>query len=147
MYMPTFNMNKDSLEADINGTYAGVDGDPTHGTPYDDYVATYTVGDQVDGSEIYDADSNDVDEIADGTAVEGTNYVSISNTHTAKETLDATLISMEAWINDYNSEAGPYWVYDEDGWVYWAQAIEPGTATGLLPVSYTHLTLPTMAVV
>lgn len=27
---------------------------------------------------------------------------------------------------------GNYWVYDTDGWAYWADAIEPGTATGLL---------------
>ena len=44
VYMPTFNKNKDSLAADINGTYEGTNpGDETH---YDDYK-TYTVGYEV----------------------------------------------------------------------------------------------------
>ena len=38
VYMPTFNKNKDSLQADINGTYDGQEGTDV---PYDDYV-TYT---------------------------------------------------------------------------------------------------------
>ena len=30
------------------------------------------------------------------------------------------------------SPVGKYWVYDTDGWAYWAEAIQPGEATGLL---------------
>lgn len=43
MYMPTFNKNKDSLQADVNGTY---DGQADTDIPYDDYV-TYTEGQEV----------------------------------------------------------------------------------------------------
>ena len=65
--MPTFNKNKDSLKADINGTYQGtVPGDDTH---YDDYHA-YTLGESKTDNAVYDADDNTVDE-GDG-AVEGT---------------------------------------------------------------------------
>lgn len=40
-------------------------------------------------------------------------------------------MTMQAWI-DAGAKPGPYWVYDVDGWAYWAQAIQPGTSTGLL---------------
>ena len=44
VFMPTFNKNKDSLAADINGTFAGPDGDPaTDNDRYGDYV-NYTLG-------------------------------------------------------------------------------------------------------
>ena len=43
IYMPTFNKNKDSLKADINGTYEGTT--PDDDTHYDDYHA-YSVGEQ-----------------------------------------------------------------------------------------------------
>ena len=43
-YMPTFNKNKDSLKADINGTYDGTD--PDDDIHYDDYHA-YSPGEQV----------------------------------------------------------------------------------------------------
>ncbi len=33
---------------------------------------------------------------------------------------------------DAGSKPGTYWVWDEDGWAYWAQPIQPGEATGLL---------------
>jgi hypothetical protein len=41
---------------------------------------------------------------------------------------------MDEWTNPatYNSKPGPYWVMGEDGWAYWAEAITPDTATGLL---------------
>ena len=125
VYMPTFNMNKDSLQADINGTYVDAVGgiSDRDGDQYENYVE-YEDGDSVFGTEIYDADANNVE---DGGIKE-----ILDVEHTARYTGDATLISMDEWENDYNSEPGPYWVYDTDGWVYWAQAIQPGTATGLL---------------
>ena len=38
---------------------------------------------------------------------------------------------MQQWL-DMGAPVGPFWVYDTDGWAYWAQPIQPGTATGLL---------------
>ena len=134
----TFNMNKDSLKADINGIYEegnvgtiservlDLDADDAQYSEYKEY----TEGETLTGDEIYDADANNLDD-------DGTTTIS-GVEHTAKSTLGATLISMDEWTNDYNSEPGEYWVYDTDGWVYWAQAIpgrnEDGStnATGLL---------------
>ena len=140
VYMPTFNMNKDSLAADINGIYEGgnVGTISDRFNPDDPQYSEYTnwaefegengvVGEGADksGTEIYDADSNNVEE------TDGSGTTTVDATHTSKSTGDAELMSMQQWIAGGSAE-GPYWVYDTDGWVYWAQAIEPETATGLL---------------
>ncbi|MGN0537319.1 MAG: DUF6273 domain-containing protein [Acutalibacteraceae bacterium] len=126
VYMPTFNkVNKVSgseeqsiidmlLAADINGTYEGTDGDRTAGTKYDDYVE-YEVGDEKTDIAYY-KDSINKEE-----------------THIAKETQNATVITMKEWLQlPTESQIGNYWVYDVDGWAYWAKSIEPGETTGLL---------------
>ena len=127
-YMPTFNKNKDSLAADINGTYEGTTADDD--THYDDYV---DYSDPANASKtanaVYDADDNDIDE--GESAVEGTNIMTAEETHTAAQTLNGTVMTMQEW-QAAGSQPGAYWVYDADGWAYWAQAIQPGTATGLL---------------
>ncbi len=119
VYMPTFNKNKDSLKADINGTYEGTTpGDTIH---FDDYKA-YTAGEQKTGSAIYDADDNDIDDAG---------ITTVEETHTAKATGTATILTMQDWL-DAGAQPGPFWVWDEDGWAYWAEPIQPGEATGLL---------------
>ena len=125
-YMPTFNKNKDSLAADINGTYEGTT--PDDETHYDDYKA-WNPGEQKTADAIYDADTNDTDE-GEG-ALEGTNIEKKNETHTAKATGTATVKTMQEWL-DEGANPGAYWVWDEDGWAYWAQPIQPGEATGLL---------------
>lgn len=138
VYMPTFNKNKDSLQADINGTY---DGQADTDIPYDDYV-TYTEGQEVTANATYDDDNNDIED--DGTRTE-------SETHTAKTTINGTVITMDEWLTrweayqtavesgtpaeqaaDDTQVMGDFWVWDDDGWAYWANAIQPDTATGLL---------------
>ncbi len=149
-YMPTFNKNKDSLQADINGTYEG-DGS---GEPYNDYVdysdPQYAEGNTGEpGNEIYDADNNDVDE--GDSAKEGENITTVPETHYAAQTIDGTVITMDEWLTRWEAYQtavesgtpaeqaaadtqvmGDFWVWDDDGWAYWANAIEPSTATGLL---------------
>ena len=126
VYMPTFNMNKDSLKADINGTWEVKGAD---GAPYGDYKE-YALNDTLAGTELRDID---IDEDDEGDAsVKDVDHSETAATHTAQSTLNATVISMEQWKNEKNSQPGPYWVWDTDGWAYWAQAIQPGTATGLL---------------
>lgn len=147
VYMPTFNLNKDSLEGDVNGTYPGPDGIVTE-SPNDDRYQDHIVyepGDTKTGTEIYDGDSNGLDEVGnDFGSLE--NYVTSGNivlledvTHEAKTTLNAGFISLDAWLDMVEKAGGYdvashgyYWVYDRDGWVYWSAAIQPGTATGLL---------------
>ena len=127
VYMPTFNKNKDSLKADVNGTFAGTN--PADNVHYDDYHK-YALGETKVGDEIYDADDNKIDEGA--AAVEGVNIRTVQNqTHTARETHTATVVTMAQW-KAMGSPVGKYWVYDVDGWAYWAEALKPGEATGLL---------------
>lgn len=136
VFMPTFNKNKDSLVADINGTYNGLDGVVTNADDDDRYLdyVQYVFGEKKTADAIYDYDSNDVDEVGKNVAdaVNHPDHVTlVPEEHTAKYTLDATLMSMQEWI-EAGSQPGEYWVYDTDGWVYWADAIQPGEATGLL---------------
>ena len=112
VYMPTFNLNKDSLQADVNGTLQGPDGmvtDAEDDDRYSDYV-TYEDGETLEGTEVYDADTNNIDEVGDNfdnlTQYETAgNIVTISAdedgdpiSHTAKPTGTAQLISMEEWL-------------------------------------------------
>ena len=132
VFMPTFNKNKDSLAPDINGTYEGIT--PDDGINYDDYV-TYQVGDTETANAYYDADTNPADEDS-GTGLGNggdlnVNYHQIEEEHTAKNTRDATVLTMAEWM-DMGSPVGNYWVWDEDGWAYWAAPVMPGESTGLL---------------
>ena len=112
-FMPTFNKNKDSLKADINGTYE---------KKYQDYK-TYTVGQKLTQEAEYDNDDNDV---------EDSGIDKVSEEHTAKETQTAEVITMAEWKTTKNQAPGKYWIYDTDGWAYWGEALAPGEATGLL---------------
>ena len=145
VYMPTFNKNKDSLQGDVNGTYAGPDGstEEPNKDRYSDYIA-YAPGATRSGQAIYDADVNSEDEVKNDFArldnyVTAGNIVLTDETHEAKSTLNAGFISLSAWLSmveqagGYDPDKhGYYWVYDEDGWVYWSAAVQPDTATGLL---------------
>ncbi len=121
-YMPTFNKDNTSQTADINGTYDGKEGTSGH---YDDYVDYSTDEYKTTGKT--------------GTAVytpetDGGEAVEVEETHTAKKTPDAEVITMATYNAKSTEEKAAFvgWVYDTDGWAYWSQAIEPGTATGLL---------------
>ena len=128
VYMPTFNMNKDSLATDINGTWAATDPNNS-ASHYFDYK-TYKVGDTKTSDEIYDADDDDVDEGENG--IENTDFTKMTGVpHTAQETIDGTVMTMADWIRG-GKVPGNYWVWDTDGWAYWANPVQPGTATGLL---------------
>lgn len=137
-YMPTFNRNKDSVEPDVNGTFEGLDGNISEGKPFDDYVP-YADGDFVLGTTIYDVDTNDEDELVAplnlsiDDAVAGNHIRIVENDdHHVKQTLGSKVITMENWLSrDAKDQTGPFWVWDEDGWAYWAQPIEPDSATGV----------------
>ena len=122
-YMPTFNKNKDSLKADVNGTLAGL-----QGTPYDDYVE-YKEADKKTADEVYDNDNNNIEE---DPGEEEVNIKTIKNVdHTAKQVHGGTVQTMAQW-KEAGSKPGDFWVWDTDGWAYWANPIEPGETTGLL---------------
>lgn len=137
-YLPTFNKNKDSLAPDINGTF---EGKAETDIPYDDYVDYSQTKTPVTGTEIFDADDNNVDE---GNGAQGgkggeldVNYKEVADqTHTPTDTLEAEVITMKTWLSPEpdgkNKATGPFWVYDTDGWAYWAQPLNENEATGLL---------------
>lgn len=113
-YLPTFNKDNTNKDPDVNGTYEGTTkGDTVY---YDDYV---------------DYTADDAKKSVSGTA-KYENGEQIEETHTVKQTQTAEVITMEKWKTDKNSQAGKYWVWDSDGWAYWAEPLQPGEATGLL---------------
>ena len=140
-YMPTFNMNKDSLVADRNGMYVDRIGGISNRGPeqYEDYTV-WAQNDTKDGAEIWDADYNHNDEVKYDlenltTYVDAGNITTVDNTHTAQPVGEtAGFISMDAWLAMYDNgeETGSYWVYDDNGWIYWSSPILAGSATGLL---------------
>lgn len=149
-YMPTFNKNKDSLAADVNGTFDNAFAD------YMDYSdEKYSEkGDGRTAYAIYDADNNTADEltrnqvdvnglIKKGTAAipEDADWASAirltQETHTAKKSLNGTVMTMAQYLEKMDADEdftgrGNFWVWDTDGWAYWANPIQPQTATGLL---------------
>jgi hypothetical protein len=125
-YMPTFNKDSDSLATDITGltdfgvgsaAYEHKVSDPASGGTNvfgkDGSQNQYAVGDQQTADATYN------------------NGVVTNEQHTAQSTLTGTVMTMADWIAA-GSQPGPYWVVDTDGWAYWAQALQPNTATGLL---------------
>ena len=149
-YMPTFNMNKDSLVADRNGMYVDrIGGISNRGQEQyytDDRTdlswTVWTDGEPKDGTEIWDVDYNDDDEVKYDfehlqTYVDAENITTIDKTHTAKLVGTTNgFISMTDWLKKLNNgdDTADYWVYDEDGsgWIYWSSPIEAKSATGLL---------------
>ena len=114
-YMPTFNLDNESLTADINGTMAG----GNSGTAYGDFV-DYTLEENASKT----AQASYTNEDGGVTTVE--------ETHTVQKTLNAQVITMAEYNSLSDKLAFEGWVYDSDGWAYWSQPIAPGTATGLL---------------
>ena len=136
-YMPTFNRNRESLDPDVNGTIAGVV-DPEGGnwTPnqnakdikkrYNDYIE-YKVDDKKTGTVVYSGKDTTLNDIIQSSPKE------IEEEHTAQELLETKVISMKQWKELPDAEQrGKFWVYDEDGWAYWAEPLQPEEATGIL---------------
>lgn len=136
IYMPTFNKDLNCIDADINGTYAEEYelGDREH---YDDYVS-YFLGEPKTEDAKYAYEDLGGPVIG---PILGTHYYYEEETHRAERTLVAEVISMERW-QELGEPIGNYWVYDTDGWAYWADAIMPQTATGLLLDEITYITKP-----
>ncbi len=156
-YMPTFNKNSDSLSVDVNGTYVGPNKVYDDVDPYKDYKA-YAEEETKKALAYYDADANAEDEY-DPTAEPaqtpgggGTewseanptgNYTKKEETHTAQSTLTGLgVLTMEQWKGK-GCPVGNYWVWDTDGWAYWAKPIMPQTATGLFLTKLNKVSEPT----
>ena len=124
-YMPTFNKDKTSLKTDITGLDA-------FGVTSDEYQ--HNVSDPMNGgTNVFGKDGSHNQYAVGDTVTDTATYKTgpVSETHTAQDTLPGSVITMMDWLAS-GSVPGPYWVVDTDGWAYWAQAIMPGTASGLL---------------
>ena len=144
-YMPTFNLNKDSLVADVNGVFNGANftiTDKEDGDQYATYV-DYSLAENADkrGYEIYDGDVNgddeditaemvaDIVENGDISAHYDADALVLTEdkvTHSAAQVgTTRGFISMSEWQekNDEGEPTDRYWVYDTDGWVYWSSPI------------------------
>lgn len=143
-YIPTFNKDQDSLDPDLNGTFEYVDSEG-NADPYGDFVDYNATNapESVSGTEWYDADTNDThEEHVTETSISAGNHKVVENvTHNLTESTEGTVITMTEWMTTYESAPGDYWVYDTDGWAYWANPIEPGEATGLLLTAINDLGL------
>lgn len=121
IYMPTFNKDFDDLTADIKGSILD-SGDRYNSTDKYSEYKSYTIGESLEMEATYN-------ERSDVAISEGTTQV--NEIHIAKSTLEGSVISMSDW-NDEGSTPGDFWVYDVDGWAYWANGVAPGDATSLL---------------
>ncbi|MDR0308911.1 MAG: leucine-rich repeat domain-containing protein [Coriobacteriales bacterium] len=139
VYMPTFNKDPESLESDITGldttagvtpdTYSNKVSDPTAGGIPTTTLTKPSSGGTInlDGSHNQLAMGDEAEDYATYNQIDPP----VVETHTAKETLSGTVLTMTEWTSA-GSKPGPYWVMGDDGWAYWAEAIQPDAATGLL---------------
>ena len=59
-------------------------------------------------------------------------------------TMDADVVSMADWINGTRT-LGDFWIIDTDGWMYWANPLEPGETTANVMDAVTLTQLPNHA--
>jgi len=121
VFMPTFDMNRESDKSDIKGAASDYTV-PGNTTLYDLDAGLHSYWD-IDDTELND------EEFWDDT-IPGMD-TNPGQTHTAKNTLTATVMTMAQW-KTAGRNVGNFWVVDTDGWAYWANAIAPQSATGLL---------------
>ena len=143
-YMPTFNRDPESKEADVKGDAVNAQGlqsgevmnttNPggTNAYPADAGLHNYFVINQSKDAQVKYWDWT----LNNGNG--GHALTTSTETHTARPTLNATIVLMADW----DGTPGNYWVLDEDGWCYWAAPLAPETATGLLLDSITLTTVP-----
>ena len=147
-YMPTFNKDPFSKESDVKGDAI----DPQMMTGSE--VPNTTKRKPTTGSNAYPAEAGLHDYFEQNQTHEATvkywdwtlnsgdgdHAITLEKaTHTARETLFATIVGMADW----DGTSGNYWVVDDDGWFYWAAPLAPETATGLLLNEITLIKVPT----
>jgi len=123
IFMPTFNQSNISLKTDASGK------------ALDEVTGGQTAAGGNDGSHNFWADGDPwTDNVVSYDKDAATEVTTPGVTQTAKSTLLPTnggFMTMAAWIAAGNP-TGNFWVYDADGWAYWADALLPGDATSLL---------------
>ena len=149
-YMPTFNIDPDSRASDVTGAaidpqaHLDTNPNPTAANPNANTtdptdVATYRTGG-------YPLEAGDEGFWQQGDTwsavqkVEGGNVTPNPVQQEARQTLELEFpwITMTEWLDGVPElgiapqTAGNFWVWDYDGWFYWANPLPAGQATGLL---------------
>lgn len=133
VFMPTFNKDIMSMESDVRGDAKsmrplGVGEVPnsTHQGQNHAHPPAAGRNDFFDVGDTHEALVKYWDRNLSDNG--GHSIRSFTDTHVAKETLEATTVLMSAW----DGTPGNFWVLDTDGWAYWGAPLAPGEATGLL---------------
>jgi len=133
-YVPTFNRNPDSHETDVRGASfdprgALVPNTNSTNIRYGTGMAFPLEAGGILGNEWAE----------DGDVVHTSFlYLDHATFHTREQRARQTINPKETiWMEDWlllerEEKIGPFWVLDTDGWAYWAQALQPGTSTGVL---------------
>ena len=142
-FIPTFNRDPMSRETDVRGD--AFDPQPlqagesqntshrgqSHGYPLQAGLNNFFTADSYHYAleKTWDASANQ--------GAGGHTIATYTTRHDAQLTLNAQVVTMEYWLNQLNAQAGHFWVWDEDGWFYWAMPLPPQQATGLIVNSIT----------
>jgi hypothetical protein len=151
-YMPTFNKDNHSQETDIKGDALDpaplqVGEDPNATRQGESHAYPYPTNPGVDpdagmhdyfvANDFYEAPVKTFNAI---TNVHETTFPTEIR-HESKPTLSAQIMTMDQWVAN-GSQPVEAWVLDKDGWCYWASALSPQTATGLLLDNITLINEP-----
>jgi alternate signal-mediated exported protein len=148
----TYPTNADATEANIEGTWSVHKPDasdnilnPGGDTPHGWW--TWTLGGQIYYHFTTCKDDNPDDDQpkdvaeTDGTDCKATDVDTYTGTKlealedgVTGQTLMAQVTTITKWqaLSDADKASYVGWVYDNDGWAYWAKPLQPGEATGLL---------------
>ena len=144
-FMPTFNRDVESREADVKGAARdpqAVNAGELVNQTRRDVTPVHANAFPVEAGEANFFEAGDTHTAQMKFWCEDTETHQMTTTtvtHTARQTLNAQVVTMSYWMNELGGEPGEFWVWDADGWFYWAQPLAPGTATGLLLSAITLL--------
>lgn len=137
-FIPTFNRDPYSRETDIKGnafdpqalqtgeTRSSTHRGMSHAYPLEAGLSSFFTAERYHYGLVksWDASLN--------LGIGGHAIATYATRHDAKLSLHASVITMDYWINQLNSQPGNFWVWDEDGWFYWAMPLAAEDATGLI---------------
>jgi len=154
-YMPTFNIDPDSVESDVSGAAVdpqagGVAAEPTNPTARNNNANIDTPADPDYRTGGYPAEAGNEgfwgeDDVWTARQKQAGNTLSTYDVEqeTAQNIqLAHPVITMQEWLNGdapltAPRQTGNFWIWDVDGWFYWASPLPAGEASGLLLDSIT----------
>jgi hypothetical protein len=133
-YLPTENIDDSDAAADniFERFWYDNDGAPgTAGSATTQAAVTTTATRPLSASDVDHMWTNNVFPTYDNSNNGGHTASDPYTNKTVAQTLPATVVTMADWISG-GKQKGSFWVMDVDGWFYWAQTLQSGSATGQL---------------